>query len=79
MGSAVNSESPGFIDNPVAWTWKTAAGGKVFTTTLGHPEDFEVESVQRLVINGIHWALNKPVPTQWKGKIPIHIPYRGIK
>ena len=76
MGRAVNPEKAGFQDNPVAWTWKTAAGGKVFTTTLGHPEDFKEESLQRLAINGIHWLLNKPV--QWKGKVSINVPYRGI-
>lgn len=78
MGKAVNSEKPGFVDNPVAWTWKTPAGGRVFTTTMGHPEDFDVESFQRLVINGIHWALSKPVPKQWKGKISMNVPYRGM-
>jgi hypothetical protein len=49
MGKAVNSEKPGFSDNPVAWTWQTPAGGKVFATTMGHPEDFSVEAFQRLV------------------------------
>lgn len=78
MGKAVNAEKPGFVDNPVAWTWKTPAGGRVFTTTMGHPEDFDVEPFQRLVINAIHWALGKPVPKQWKGKISMNIPYRGM-
>ncbi len=78
MGKAVNSEKPGFADNPVAWTWKNSFGGKVFATTLGHPQDFAVESFQRLVINGIHWAVNKPVPDTWKGKIEINVPYRGM-
>ena len=32
-------------------------------TTLGHPEDFKVESFQRMVINGIHWAAGMPVPS----------------
>ena len=31
MGKAVDSEKPGFIDNPVAWTWKTSWGARVFT------------------------------------------------
>jgi type 1 glutamine amidotransferase len=78
MGKAVDSEKPGFINNPVAWTWKTPAGGRVFTTTMGHPEDFQVEAFQRLVINGIHWALGQPVPKQWKGKLAINVPYRGM-
>lgn len=78
MGKAVNPDTNGFIDNPVAWTWKTAAGARVFTTTLGHPEDFRSEDFQHLVINGIHWALNKPAPQKWKGKIGIDVPYRGM-
>ena len=78
MGKAVNSEKAEFIDNPIAWTWKTPAGGRVFTTTMGHPEDFNVVAFQRLVINGIHWTLNKPVPKSWKGKIEMNVPYRGM-
>lgn len=46
------------IPNPVAWT-KTAGGGRVFFTTLGHPKDFEKASVRRLLINGIFWALGR--------------------
>jgi type 1 glutamine amidotransferase len=78
MGKAVNPNAAA-IDNPVAWTWKTKAGGRVFMTTLGHPEDFRVEAFQRLVINGIHWALGQPVPQKWAGKIEIDVPYRGIR
>jgi type 1 glutamine amidotransferase len=78
MGKAVDSEKPGFSDNPVAWTWQTPAGGKVFATTLGHPEDFSIEAFQRLCVNGVHWVLNKPVPKKWKGKIAINVPYRGM-
>jgi type 1 glutamine amidotransferase len=74
MGKAVDPNKEA-IDNPVAWAWKTKPGGRVFTTTMGHPEDFQVESFQRLVVNGILWALNKPVPDQWAGKMEINVPY----
>jgi type 1 glutamine amidotransferase len=49
--------------NPVAWT-KVTRKQRVFFTTLGHPKDFEVESVRRLLINGIYWALGnaKKIP-----------------
>jgi type 1 glutamine amidotransferase len=47
------------VDNPVAWTRKTKAGGRVFTTTLGHPEDFTIPAVRKLVDNGILWALGR--------------------
>lgn len=79
MGHAINPDKPA-IDNPVAWTWKNQWGGKAFLTTLGHPEDFQVEAFQRLVINAIHWELGLPVPksqgaNRWKGKIEINVPY----
>ena len=76
MGKAINPDKADFIDNPVAWTWQTSAGAKVFATTMGHPEDFNVEPFQRLIINAIHWTLNKRVPDRWKGKIDINVPYR---
>lgn len=76
MGKAVNPDKAGFENNPVAWTWQTPAGGKVFATTMGHPADFSVESFQRLLINAIHWTLDKQVPKKWKGKINIDVPYR---
>ncbi len=49
------------ITNPVAWT-KTAPAGvgtpqRVFFTTLGHPFDFQQESMRKLAVNGILWAL----------------------
>lgn len=77
MGKAVNPDKAA-IENPVAWTGTNSFGAKVFTTTMGHPEDFQVEAFQRLVINAIHWELGKKVPKNWKGKIDINVPYRGI-
>lgn len=75
IGTAVNPNKPA-EPNPVAWTWNNKYGGKVFFTTLGHPEDFQVESVQRLTSNGIYWLLGmKPV---WNGPVTVDIPYRGI-
>lgn len=75
MGKSVNPDKAA-IDNPVAWTWTTPAGGRVFMTTLGHPEDFNEEGMQRLVINAVHWTLSKPVPKKWAGKIAMNVPYR---
>jgi type 1 glutamine amidotransferase len=76
MGKSVNPNSPDAIENPVAWTWQNAAGGKTFMTTLGHPQDFKEQSLQRLVINAVHWTLDKPVPKEWAGKIDMDVPYR---
>ena len=76
-GKAVNPDKEA-IENPVAWTGTNSFGAKIFTTTLGHPEDFQVEDFQHLIINAIHWELGKKVPNKWKGKIDIKVPYRGI-
>ena len=51
------------LDNPVAWT-KTYTGARgrtarVFFTTLGHPFDFREESMRKLALNGIYWALGR--------------------
>lgn len=77
MGKSVNPDKAA-IDNPVAWVGTNSFGAKVFTTTLGHPEDFSVEAFQRLLINAIHWELGLKVPKKWKGKIDINVPYRGM-
>ncbi|XWW46352.1 ThuA domain-containing protein [Fibrella sp. USSR17] len=74
MGKSVNPDKAA-IDNPVAWTWQNQWGGKAFLTTLGHPDDFQVEAFQRLVINATHWATGKAVPKKWKGKLDINVPY----
>jgi type 1 glutamine amidotransferase len=62
LGAAVKGDKPikEFFGtpNPVAWT-KTYKGARVFFTTLGHPMDFENESVRRLLVNGIYWSLGK--------------------
>ena len=61
-GRSVNAV-PGkdWSPQPVAWT-KTYKGARVFFTTLGHPEDFKLEAMRRLLVNGILWALGKEVP-----------------
>ena len=48
--------------NPVAWTCRTSAGGRVFMTTMGHPEDFRMRAFRRLLGNGLHWALDLEIP-----------------
>jgi len=66
MGKSINSDKIDMQDQypltqPVAWT-KTYKGARVFFTTLGHPKDFEDDSVRRLLVNGIYWALGLDVP-----------------
>ncbi|MEA3208127.1 MAG: hypothetical protein QOE70_1184 [Chthoniobacter sp.] len=48
---------------PVAWV-NTAHDRRVFYTSLGSAEDFAVPQFRRLLLNGIHWALGLPVPTE---------------
>ncbi|MCL5270442.1 MAG: ThuA domain-containing protein [bacterium] len=40
----------------MAWT-REHNGARVFTTTLGHSEDFAVPSFTNLLVNGIRWAV----------------------
>lgn len=76
-GHAINPRMPA-PDNPVAWVWTNSYGGRAFFTTLGHPEDFAEEAVQRLVVNAVHWCLDQPVPAPWHGRFEMAAPYRGM-
>jgi type 1 glutamine amidotransferase len=77
MGKAVNPDKKA-EDQPIAWTWENQYKGRVFFTTMGHPEDFSVEPFQRLVVNAVHWELGLKVPQKWAGKLDINVPYRGM-
>ncbi len=50
----------GQTPQPVAWT-HAYKGGRIFYTSLGHPNDFKEESFRNLVRNGMEWALQKPL------------------
>lgn len=49
------------LEQPVAWTkpyfTKSGKESRVFFTTLGHPYDFKQESMRRLSVHAIYWAL----------------------
>lgn len=45
---------------PVAWT-HMYHGGRIFYSSLGHPNDFKQESFQHLLHNAIEWGLNQPI------------------
>ncbi len=51
--------------NPIAWTHTHSGGGRVFTTTMGHPEDFSVSDFRRLVVNGVYWCLDREAPRRY--------------
>jgi type 1 glutamine amidotransferase len=72
MGKPVEPNTPKAYDNPVAWTWQTKAGGRSVLTTLGHVEDFQLEPFQRFVVNAVHWAVGRPVPEKWPGKLALN-------
>lgn len=78
VGTAVQPRIPA-VENPVAWTWTNAHGGRAFFTTLGHPEDFRAEPLQRLVVNAVHWCLDCPAPYPWHGPFKMDAPYRGVR
>lgn len=46
---------------PVAWVF-TGEHRRVFYTSLGHPDDFELPAFRRLLLNGILWVLELPIP-----------------
>ena len=76
-GHAINPRIPA-PDNPVAWAWNNTYGGRAFFTTLGHPEDFAAEPLQRVMINAVHWCLGMAVPEPWQGPFKMDAPYRGM-
>ena len=49
---------------PVLWTHKTKASGRVVYTSLGHPDDFKEAAFNRLLRNTIHWAADLPTDEQ---------------
>jgi type 1 glutamine amidotransferase len=54
-------EVPGQPAEPVAWT-HAYHEGRVFYTSLGHPDDFRNEAFNRLLVNAVFWALGRDVP-----------------
>jgi type 1 glutamine amidotransferase/nicotinamidase-related amidase len=47
---------------PVSWTNTTSGGGRVFYTSLGHPDDFKLPAFRRTIVNAVFWALTRPIP-----------------
>jgi type 1 glutamine amidotransferase/nicotinamidase-related amidase len=48
---------------PVAWTHSYGPRkARIFYTSLGHPDDFANAEFRRLLLNGILWALDRPIP-----------------
>lgn len=49
---------------PVAWTNVSPGGGRVFYTSLGHPEEFKNPDFQRMLFNAVFWAAGLNVPRE---------------
>lgn len=43
---------------PITWTHEYK-GGRIFYTSLGHPQDFDEESFRRLLANALFWASDR--------------------
>ena len=50
---------PGKEAEPVAWVNAPSTGNRVFSTSLGHADDFEEPAFNRLLKNAIDWTLAK--------------------
>ncbi|MBI3839262.1 MAG: alpha/beta hydrolase fold domain-containing protein [Planctomycetia bacterium] len=49
---------------PIAWT-RIYKGGRIFYTSLGHPQDFNEESFRRMLVNALFWTTGRtPEPKQ---------------
>jgi type 1 glutamine amidotransferase len=48
---------------PVAW-FRTHKQGRVFYTSLGHPDDFTDPNFRKLVVNALFWTTNRDVPAK---------------
>ena len=46
---------------PVAWV-NNAHNRRVFYTSLGNPDDFQLPAFRRLLLNGMLWCLHDPLP-----------------
>ncbi|HLT51179.1 MAG TPA: ThuA domain-containing protein, partial [Arenibacter sp.] len=53
---------------PIAWTksYQIPGGetGRVFTSTIGAANDLLIEGTRRLLVNGVFWAMDLPVPAK---------------
>ncbi len=59
LGRIAESDQP----EPVAWTHQRPGGGRVFYTSLGHPESFAVPAFRQLLHNAVYWAAGMPAPS----------------
>ena len=46
---------------PIAWT-RRYKKSRVFYSSLGHRDDFEVPAFRRMLVNAVFWAMDRPAP-----------------
>lgn len=71
-------------DEPVAWTFPRADGGRSCYIALGHPDDFSQPLFRRVLFNACYWAAGLPIsgmmPTSTPSEeysrhwMPMHVP-----
>jgi type 1 glutamine amidotransferase len=54
------------MPEPVGWTCTSPGGGRIFYTSLGHPDDLRLPAIRRFLRNGIYWVSGLPVPPDRK-------------
>ena len=59
--TAILTGSVGDKIEPIAWT-RNYKGSRVFYTSLGYPDDFDMPQFRTLLVNGLFWAMNRPLP-----------------
>jgi type 1 glutamine amidotransferase len=59
MGKSTGEgQSADRVPNPVAWI-RSQKNGRIFYTTIAHPDDFKIVAYRLLLVNGINWALGR--------------------
>ena len=59
---------PGKPTEPIAWVNTNKFGGRVFYTSLGHPDDFKNPATNQLLYQAIRWATGLPANQTSAGK-----------
>ena len=67
------------MTDDVAWTWENEWGGRVFATTLGHPDTFTDKHFVRFFLNGICWAAGQQPPKGTKAQPIVQQRPRGSR